>query len=207
MDHDCAGERRAVVGKNPFGQNVVGRNVLSGSGGAARSKAGRKARGDARIDFVNDMANAIGDPKVEEEYRIRVSVFFPMGSGVKPRYMYFNRRNSAGRIIDDLRKSIRELEAPKAGGRFCLYAVKGSGGGVNLLPHITPLKDLPPGVLSDGDALVLEEGDGGLDQTWLDTFRGLAGAGSQPTPRSLLPSKMLVGRRAGKGKSDRCAVS
>lgn len=207
MDHDCVGERRAVAGRNPFGQSVAGRSVFGASGGTTKSKAAKKARGDARLHFVNDMTHAIGDSKVEEEHRVRVSVFFPMGSDVKPRYMFFNRRNSAGKIIDDLKKTIKELEAPKESGRYYLYAVKSGGNGVNLLPHITPLKDLPPGVLSDGDALVLEEGDGGLDQTWLDTFRRLASANSQSTARSLLSPRMLSGKRASKGKFDKCAVS
>lgn len=215
MDHDCTGGTpSAVVGRNPFGQLVFGKSVSGGAVngankfGGGKGKAVKSIRAEARLQFVNDRASAIGDPNVDQEHRVNVVVFFPMGSSIKPRYMFFNHKNSAGKIIDDLKRSIKQLDGPRQGGRYCLYVVKRNGSGVNLLPHITPLKDLPVETLADGDILVLEESDGGLDHAWLDVLRSLATtSNSLPSPRSSLSTKIRLGKKTSKGKSDKCAVS
>lgn len=80
---------------------------------------------------------------------------------LSPRYMYFNKRFTAGRIIDEVISRVKEVPEP-GGRRWLLYAVKRNGGGVNLLPHMTRVCELGEFV-GDGDDVVLSERENGLE--------------------------------------------
>lgn len=138
----------------------------------------------------------MGDPKVPADERITVAVFFPAGSGVQARYMYFSARNSAGKIMDGLVKDVQGLSPARGSERYCLYAVKRGGGGVNLLPHITPLHNLGAGVVQAGDMLVMEVGADGLDPAWLAALQKLSSTSRLPSRRSVKV-----------GKSSKCIVA
>lgn len=118
--------------------------------------------------------------------------------------MFFSNRNSAGKIIEGLLRDVKALKAPTGGDRLCLYAVKRGGGGVNLLPHITPLRDLPVGILANGDVLVVEEGNGGLDQAWYNVLANLSGSRTASGRKGIM---MPTAKRGARAKSERCAVS
>lgn len=191
--HDCAAVTRAQPARSS----------------KAKEKARKPSkRRSGRTDFLNSPREPIGDKNIEADERITVAVFFPDGTGVQPRYMFFSKKNSAGKIIDGLRKSIPQIPSPDDGERYFLYAVKNGGYGVNQLPYITPLKDLGA-ILQTGDMLVLESGDQGLDPTWTAALRKLA----PPThllQRSGSRSKVFGKWRhttSSAGKSDQCAVA
>lgn len=167
QDHDCISP--STSSKSSHRTKRMGRSEKRTSPVAAQrnSRPELHVIPQRRLDFVNNSNTAIGDGKIPVEERVPLAVFFPAGSGVKPRHMFFSQKSSAGRIIDYLRKEISQIPHPKENERYYLYAVKKNGGGVNLLPYITPLKDLPRDLLQPGDFVVMENGDGGLDQQWL----------------------------------------
>lgn len=128
---------------------------------------------------------------------MHVALFFPRKAGLPPRYVYFSRRHSAGRVVDILTRDVKAIPAPAEGIRYGLYAVKRGVSGVNLLPYITPLKDLPPDVLQNGDVVVMEEGEAGLDEVWLTALRkGKSG-------RRLASSR----KSGGVSQRDKCTVT
>lgn len=104
--------------------------------------------------------------------------------------MVFSKRNTPGRIIDELKRRVKDLPTPQ-GDRYYLYSYKKGGNGVNLLPYITPMKDMPH-LVQSGDCLILENGNSGLDQTWISTL-----------------AKLEKGQRSSKSSrsSDNCAVA
>ena len=112
--------------------------------------------------FANARAAAQGDEKIAVEDRIVCEVHFALESNVPARHMFFSRRWSAGKILDDIAKRV---SLPLK--RRWLYSVKPNARGVNQLPNITPLRDLPPGTVENGDALVVTENDAGLPDEWV----------------------------------------
>lgn len=118
-----------------------------------------------RTDFMNAASNAIGDTKIDTEDRVPVAVYFPAGTNLQARHMYFSTKNSPGKIVDILFKLVPGLPAPSNGQRYSVYAVKPDLSRVNLLPYITPLRELSS-VVQPGDLLVLQVGDTGLDPSW-----------------------------------------
>ncbi|KAI0561433.1 Zinc finger domain containing protein [Gracilaria domingensis] len=135
-----------------------------------------------RLQFFNTPSSPIGDTSIPTENRVNVAVFFPASTDIKPRFMVFNKRNTPGRIIDDLKRRVRELPQPQ-GDRYYLYAYKSGGNGVNLLPYMTPIKDMSH-LVQNGDCLILENGDSGLDPTWISTLQKLSKAQRTKSSRS-----------------------
>lgn len=151
---------------------------------AARASASRSGSAGARaprLDFANTPQSPRGDARIDIEERISLAVYFPIASGIQPLYFVFNHRHSAGKLIDQILQSVTALVKPPAGSRYHLYAVKRNFCGVNLLPHITPLRDLPHDVLQSGDILVLEHDDKGLSPEWYSALSGGSSSSSRMT--------------------------
>lgn len=218
-DHTCTG--RPVRGAGPFGVGPS-RSLAAFRGGPGRSRSadkgkgkgkekrkeggrgsasGSRAKGDGtrRVDFANGTGSPVGDGRVAADERVTLAVYFPEGSGLAARYMYFSQRLSAGRVIEEMERRVDGLRSASEG-RYCLYAVKSGGGGVNLLPHITPLRDLGRGVLQSGDAVVLEIGEDGLHPDWIALLAKGAESSRLPSRRSFRAG------RAGKAGS-KCDIA
>lgn len=212
LDHNCVA-REAIKGRNPFGQKVddkksSGLKLKIGTGKATAVAAlKKKTRGTTETSFVNTIDAAIGNKKVDMEDRVTVAVMFPRGSGVRGRYMFFSKRLSAGRILDGLLKDVNGLEIPANSVRLSLYVVKRGGLGVNLLPHITPLRNLPSGTVQDGDFLVVEQGDQGLDEEWIATVKSVAGGRSAGIPGMRGKGSMARKRTKGNSGGEQCVVA
>lgn len=112
--------------------------------------------------FANTRTAAQGDEKIEIEDRITCEVHFALDGNIPARYMFFSNRWSAGKILDDIAKRASLTQK-----RRWLYTVKANARGVNQLPNITPLRDLPFGTVESGDALVVAENDAGLPEAWV----------------------------------------
>lgn len=126
----------------------------------APSSRRKKAPRLPRVDFAKTAA--IGDSRIPEEERISVAVHFALAEPPRPCLMFFSLRHSAGRVLDDIVSRTDNLSHPNPPLRFHLYAVRAAARGVNLLPTITPLRDLPKGTLSNGDVLVVHDSPDGL---------------------------------------------
>lgn len=146
-----------------------------GGGGSQKTSSLRKMKlkfPKPSRKFANTPQQPIGDTRIEAEDRITCTVHFAITTAttqLPPRYMYFSVKWSAGKIIDDINKRVQNLPKPQQGNRFVLYAVKATHG-VNLLPHVTPIRDLPKSTLSSGDALVLADDPNGLPQEWINAL-------------------------------------
>lgn len=79
--------------------------------------------------------------------------------------MFFSRKSSAGRIIDSIQKLVPQVPPAPSSSRYALYAVKRDMSRVNLLPYITPVRELSD-MLGPDDFLVLETNADGLDPAW-----------------------------------------
>ncbi|PXF43370.1 AN1-type zinc finger protein 2A [Gracilariopsis chorda] len=177
--HDCTATRRTSNRQQKS-------SARSSSHTTKRSLSLRKRR----VQFVNTPSSPIGDSSIPPENQLTVAVFFPAATEIKPRFMVFSKRNTPGRIIDELKRQVKDLPQPQ-GDRYYLYGYKAGGNGVNLLPYITPIKDMPH-LVQSGDCLILENGDSGLDQAWITALQ-----------------KLGKGQRASKSSrsADNCAVA
>lgn len=166
-DHDCLPTLNNPLsgGRRPVGKTSATQQTgkAGSSVGAGKTTARPKL---VRTDHVNTINTPDGGARVQDEDRIVLSVYFPAGSNIAPRYMVLSRRHSAGKILDEVMSRVSELRKPEGGGRYYLYAVKEGFAGVNLLPHIVPLRELPPDVLKAGDSLVIETTNAGLPMVW-----------------------------------------
>lgn len=130
-----------------------------------------------------------------KENRFHVVVFFPPDTGLRPRHMYFSDRSSPGNIVDVVHRLVPQFERLAQGeGRYCVYGVKHDGSGVNLLPYITPVRELH--VLQRGDFLVLSKSEQGLEE---DCMPGFVGGGGTVTATG--------GGRKFKAAADKCTVA
>lgn len=124
--------------------------------------------------FINTPATAVADasikPSDDASDAVVLAVFVHAAADIAPRHMRFSSRTSPGRIVDMVRKQEPSIPSPPAGRRYSVYAVRRDLSRVNLLPYVTPLRDLAHTV-RDGDLLVLHVGDTGLDQLYLDALR------------------------------------
>lgn len=197
INHDCTAPKPVVNGVFGGGKGVASSNSRPHSTAKPAKPTGQPAHRATtktknpsstvplitagRTDFMNAMSSPVGDPKIDSEDRVPVAVYFPAGTNLQPRYMYFSTKNSPGKIVDTLFKLIPGLPAPSNGQRYSLYAVKPDLARVNLLPYITPLQELSSFV-QPGDLLVVQVGDAGLDPSWFVAL--------QPAAPSHVPSFM-----------------
>lgn len=171
----------------------------------AKRPASARAGSAPRVDFANAPTAPLGGARIPLDERLPVRVYLPAGSGLPAQHMVFSERFSAGKVIDDIARLVPALPKPATGTRYHLYAVRAGGGGVNLLPHITPLRDLPAGTLTPADALVLEASDAGLPPEW---HAALAKASVSAVTSSLWKQRMGRASRTGNGeKKSRCTMS
>jgi AN1-type zinc finger protein 2 len=112
--------------------------------------------------FQNSRTTPRGDLKIPEDQRMLFAVFYPVSMQRQPEWRFVNERHSAGKVLDELK--LPELKEP--GTRYAMHAVKPGFKGVNLLPLITPLRDVPKEILRDGDIVVVEIGEAALGQNW-----------------------------------------
>lgn len=137
-------------------------------------KIGPSSSSTVSTNFLNLKSNPIKDSliskSIEEQEIIDLSVYFNIQTSlIKPRYMTFTTRNSAGRIIDMIHKHVAELpKLQQKQQRYSLYAIRSDMSRVNLLPYVTPLRDLGD-IILDGDSLILQLGSEGIDRSVLDT--------------------------------------
>lgn len=201
-NHDCMAEKRAVHGVFGDGKGVVAGARAQQAAGAKKKNAkavkaatpqakaaraggeGGVATDDAmrlpgRMDVSNTAATALGASKVDEEDRIVLTIFFASGTHTQPHYVALNHRHSAGRILDTLHSLLPTFpSAPEGGARYQLYCVRSDLSSVNLMPYITPLRELPPvAQLREGDFAVVVVGEGGLDPSWMAALQEVAGGG------------------------------
>lgn len=173
--------------------------------GARHESSGKESKAvkkSIKAGFKNARSNPIGDNNIDPEDAMIVALFFAPPLQVQPRFMRISQRSSAGKILDAVSKHVPDLPAHK-GGRYYLYSVK-RGGGVNLLPHITPLRDVR---MLIGEAFVVGMDDGGLDAHVVAQVGGALGVTSGASASSSLRKKKWLSRgRSSEGK-DRCAVS
>lgn len=153
-------------------------------------------------DFANDVSAAVGDKRVPVDERLHVAVHFAVENPPKPRHMFFSWRHSAGKVVDDIMAEVDGLKRPKAPNRFYLYAVRADGKGVNLLPTITPLRDLPAGTIDAGDSLVLHDSPNGLPEK----LAKLARSRSPSTPSTRRMRIPVVSSRIRRQNDSRCAM-
>lgn len=117
-----------------------------------------------KVRLTSPRAAPIGDASIPEDERITCSVYFAVGNNLPGRNMFFSRRYSAGKVLDEITKRVSQLPSGK---RYYLYAVKAGGKGCNLLPNITPLRDLPAGTIDNGDSMVVASSNQGLPDEWI----------------------------------------
>lgn len=203
INHDCTSVKPKVKGVFGSGKGVVPTRTnapAAASSSKTHAKPAKSVRNDhlpGRLDFLNTATSPIGDPKVDPEDRIALSVFFPAESQQQPRYMYFSVKNSAGKLVDVIQKFVPKLPSPPAGTRYSLYAVKSDLARVNLLPYITPLRDLGD-ILNSGDMIVLQVGDSGLDRKWLSALQSLSAPRFMATPLARKIPKLPSLRKSNK---------
>lgn len=163
INHSCTAARQTPQGVFGGGRD----NVATTKKPARPSVPARKAE---RQSFVNASSASIGEKNVDPENRVVLAVHFPIGANLKPRYMHFSNKNSAGKIIDVIKKFVPQLPSPPDGTRYSLYAVKHDLTRVNLLPYITPLCNLGD-IIQTGDSLAIQVGDAGLDPSVLESIQ------------------------------------
>lgn len=169
--------------------------------GALGSETARGGAGVCRVDFLNAASAPVGDAKIEAEDRFQVGVLFPAGSGIAGRHVWLSVKHSPGKVVDSLHKLVPELTAAPSGQRYAVFAVRRDLSGVNLLPYVTPLRELKH-VVSPGDMLVLQVGDESLDGGWL------AALSAQRSSKLASPfGRMSVRGSGGLRGASRCAVS
>lgn len=169
INHNCSAARstpQGIFGGGLSNSNVVPKNVPTKK--TERHSASAKKSG--RQSFINTSSTSIGDKNVDVDNRVVLAVHFPPEANLNPRYMHFSDKNSAGKIIDVIRKFVPQLPSPPDGTRYSLYALKHDLTRVNLLPYITPLRELG-GIIQAGDSLVIQIGDAGIDPSVLETFQ------------------------------------
>uniref|UniRef100_A0A7S0T789 AN1-type domain-containing protein n=1 Tax=Erythrolobus madagascarensis TaxID=708628 RepID=A0A7S0T789_9RHOD len=116
-----------------------------------------------RHGFANSEAFPEGDESIEPADRFVLAVYFPLSDSQPPRYMYFHRRNTVGRVLDLLHDRLPR-EVANSSSRLNLFVVRASG--VSALPHIERLIDFPSSVLRQGDCVVIESAPS-LSPLWL----------------------------------------
>lgn len=151
-----------------------GAAAAAGSGaGRVGSKDGRSASeavGATAAAFVNTPSSPrrAGTAAVDSEDEMHLAVYFCGEARRRPEFWTVNRKWSAGKVLDGFK-----LPALEKGQRYALYAVRKSGDrvtSVNLLPRISPLREHGREVLTDGDCVVVEIGENGLRDGWLDVL-------------------------------------
>lgn len=144
-----------------------------------------------KVRLTSPRAAPVGDASIPEDERITCSVYFAVGNNLPARNMFFSRRYSAGKVVDEIAKRVSQLPS---GTRYYLYAVKAGGKGCNLLPTITPLRDLPAGTIENGDAMVVASTNEGLPDEWISAVAPKKKGNSSSQASSASP-------RAGKSSS------
>lgn len=105
---------------------------------------------------------------VASDDEMHLAVYFCAEARRRPEYWVVSRRWSAGKVLDAFK-----LPALANGQRYALYAVRKAGNSVaavNLLPRITPLREHGREILADGDCVVVEVGEKGLRDGWMDVL-------------------------------------
>lgn len=215
VNHDCRAEKPVPNGVFGGGKGVPHpkprlnptpktnkshQPILKLTSSTKNSSAAASSSVIGRTDFANTNTNPIGDPKIDSDDRIMLSVFFPADTKLQARHMYFNSKSSSGNIIDSLHRLCPTLPPPPDGQRYSLYAVKPNLARVNLLPYITPLRELS-GIVQSGDSVILQVGDAGLNPAWL---AALQPSSSRPSPFSSF-SKRIPKHKSRSGT--KCLVS
>jgi len=99
------------------------------------------------VAFANSELDPVGNGKLEAGDRFPLVVFFPSGSKQKPTHMFFHRRHTIGKVLDEIQlKFPDKIPAPpteSGQGRLQLYPLGANFDGHQPAPHMNRLCEMP----------------------------------------------------------------
>eukprot|EP00179_Madagascaria_erythrocladioides_P031986 CAMPEP_0198333490 /NCGR_PEP_ID=MMETSP1450-20131203/18983_1 /TAXON_ID=753684 ORGANISM="Madagascaria erythrocladiodes, Strain CCMP3234" /NCGR_SAMPLE_ID=MMETSP1450 /ASSEMBLY_ACC=CAM_ASM_001115 /LENGTH=148 /DNA_ID=CAMNT_0044038015 /DNA_START=496 /DNA_END=942 /DNA_ORIENTATION=+ len=147
---------------------------------------------------MNDVDSSIGLKTIASEDRFGLVVYYPAGSGIQARHMFFSRRASVGRVLDIVEEKTPELGRINQGQRLFLYSAK-VGKSVQQLPHMAILSEMDERLLARGDAVIVETHDV-LPPVWSTAF------GPSASAKPLLDRSKVSGKKPKSSLKTGCKV-
>eukprot|EP00184_Porphyridium_aerugineum_P007900 CAMPEP_0184691766 /NCGR_PEP_ID=MMETSP0313-20130426/504_1 /TAXON_ID=2792 /ORGANISM="Porphyridium aerugineum, Strain SAG 1380-2" /LENGTH=270 /DNA_ID=CAMNT_0027149527 /DNA_START=311 /DNA_END=1123 /DNA_ORIENTATION=+ len=178
LDHECGhgssssqamlpGSKKTPLERQlEMKRNAAGA-VSASSAAVAKAKANGKQRPaiqppmPSKYSFANSELYPDGDETIEAGDRFPLSIFFPMSDSTPARHMFFYRKLTVGRMIDQ----IRDKYMPVYSTNDRMYAFVVRANGFCPLSHVDRLCEIGPDVLRQGDVVVLEVSPS-LSPTW-----------------------------------------
>lgn len=157
--HACAAKAAAAAEHAERGQAQSVRDLRHRSAvsriQSLLSSAASSSAAAASVRRIQQRQKAVGDKSVAADERVYLELLFPFDSGVAPKQMFFSKKASVGRVLDDAASAGKIANNNNKADAAKLYLISLKSG--NPLPNGAKLQTLiESGQLASGDAILIE---------------------------------------------------